>query len=236
MLYLLVLAVSTSMFAAGTTWMLYLAIEPWIRRRWPQAIISWSRLLSGQFRDPLVGRDILFGVMLGVVWILIIQVRAIPMMHMGASPNLLDTEYLMGGREALGAWLKQIPASIFATLEFFILLFGLRFVLRKDWLAAIAFVAVFVVQRFSGPYAAVELPAWILVYAVAVLIVFRFGLIPLAIAIFTVDMLANVPLTADFSAWYMGTTALCLLSVVALAGWGFYHSLGGAPVWKVEMD
>ena len=32
---------------------------------------SWSRLLSGQFRDPLVGRDILFGVMLGMTWILI---------------------------------------------------------------------------------------------------------------------------------------------------------------------
>jgi len=236
MLYLLMIAVSTSMFAAGTTWMFYLAIEPWIRRRWPQAIIAWSRLLSGQLRDPLVGRDILFGVMLGVVWILIIQVRFIPLMHRGASPNLLNSSYLMGGREALGAWLMQIPASIFGTLEFFVLLFGLRFVLRKDWLAAIAFVAFFVVQQFSGPYATVELPAWILIYAIAVLIVFRFGLIPLAAAIFTVDMLANVPLTADFSAWYMGTTMLALLSVVVLAAWGFYHSLGGAPVWKMEME
>jgi len=236
MLYLLVIAVSTSMFVAATTWMLYLAIEPWIRRRWPQAIISWSRLLAGQFRDPLVGRDILFGVMLGVVWILIVQVRAIPTMHRGASPNLLNSDYLVGGRQALGAWLQQVPQSIFGTLEFFILLFGLRFVLRKDWLAAIAFVAIFVVQKFSGPYAAVELPAWIAVYAIAVLIVFRFGLIPLAGAIFTVNMLANVPLTADFSAWYMTSTGLAFLSVVALAGWGFYHSLGGQALWKVEVE
>jgi serine/threonine protein kinase len=236
MLYLFVLAVSTSMFVGGIVWMLYLAIEPWIRRRWPQAIISWSRLLSGQFSDPLVGRDILFGVMLGVVWILIIQIRIIPMMHRGTSPNLLSTEYLMGGREALGAWLGQIPASIFSTLEFFILLFGLRFVLRKDWLAAIAFVAIFVAQHSSGPYAAVELPAWLLVYAIAVLIVFRFGLIPLAVAIFTVNMLANVPLTLDFSAWYTTGTTLAFLSVVAVAGWGFYHSLGGQALWKVEME
>jgi cyanate permease len=49
-------------------------------------------------------------------------------------------------------------------------------------------------------------------------------------------MLGNVPLTGDFSAWYMSTAALALLSVVALAGWGFYHSLGGEPVWKVEME
>ena len=72
------IAVSTALFVSGTTWMLYLALEPWVRRRWPQTIISWSRLLSGQFRDPLVGRDILFGVMLGVVWIFIFQLRQIP--------------------------------------------------------------------------------------------------------------------------------------------------------------
>jgi len=49
-------------------------------------------------------------------------------------------------------------------------------------------------------------------------------------------MLANVPFTADFSQWYMGTTALTLVSVVALAVWGFYHSLAGEKVWKVEME
>ena len=47
------------------------------------------------------------------------------------------------------------------------------------------------------------MPAQILVYAIAVLIVYRFGLVPLAVAIFTIDMLGNVPFTADFSAWYM---------------------------------
>jgi serine/threonine protein kinase len=234
---LFIIAVSTALFLSGTTWILYLALEPWVRRRWPQTIISWSRLLSGQFRDPLVGRDILFGVMLGVAWVLIFQVRSIPLMHMGASPALYQSEYLMGGREALGAWLMQIPASILGTLQFFFLLLGLKFVLRKDWLAAIAFVALFALPRgLSSSYMAVELPAWILVYAIAVLIVFRFGLIPLACAIFTIQMLSNVPFTSDFSAWYMSTFILTLLSVVALAGWGFYQSLGGEPLWRVELE
>ena len=136
-----ILAVGTALFVSAMTWMLYLALEPWVRRRWPQTIISWSRLLSGQFRDPLVGRDILFGVMLGVVWILIFQLRYIPMMRMGAAPGIAQTEYLAGGREALGAWLMQLPASILGTLQFFFLLLGLKVLLRKDWLAAAAFVA-----------------------------------------------------------------------------------------------
>jgi serine/threonine-protein kinase len=234
---LAILAVSTALFVSGTTWMLYLALEPWVRRRWPQTIISWSRLLSGQFRDPLVGRDILFGVILGMVWILIFQIRAIPMMRMGAAPGLGQNEFLVGGREALGAWLMQIPTSILGTLQFFFLLLGLKLVLRKDWLAAIAFVAIFALPRgFTSSYMAVDLPAWILIYAVAVLIVFRFGLIPLACAIFTVNLLANVPFTADFSAWYMTTSVLALCSVIALAGWGFYHSLGGEPLWRPEIE
>ena len=233
----LLLAISSGLFWGGIMWMLYLAVEPWIRRRWPHAIISWSRLISGQLRDPLVGRDILLGVTFGVVWILIFEFAYIPLAHMGAAPPLNSTAYLLGGRQAFGQWLMQIPSSIVGTLQFFFLLLGLKVLLRKDWLAAIAFVALFVgLRSLQSTHLAVDLPALALVYGILVLIVFRFGLVPLAAAAFTVDMLGSVPFTADFSAWYMGATALALLSVVALAGWGFYHSLGGEPVWKVEME
>ncbi len=234
---LMLWAISSGLSWGAIMWMLYLAVEPWIRRRWPHAIISWSRLLSGQLRDPLVGRDILLGVTFGVVWILIFEFTYIPLAHMGAAPQLNSTAYLLGGRQAFGQWLMQIPSSIVGTLEFFFLLLGLKVLLRKDWIAAIAFVALFVgLRSLQSTHPAVDLPALVLVYGVLVLIVFRFGLVPLACAAFTVDMLGSVPFTADFSAWYMGTTVLALLSVVALAGWGFYHSLGGEPVWKVEME
>jgi len=234
---LFIIAVSTGLFVSGVTWMLYLAVEPWVRRHWPQTIISWSRLLSGQVRDPLVGRDILFGVILGVVWIIVFQIRYIPMMRMGAAPGLASTAALMGGRQAMGAWLQQWPQSIQTTLVFFFVLFGLKVLLRKEWIAAIAFVAIFAVPRsLTSTYMAVELPAQILVYAIAVLIVLRFGLVPLACAIFTINLMANIPFSADFSAWYMTTSILGLLSVVALAAWGFYHSLGGEPLWVVEPE
>jgi serine/threonine-protein kinase len=234
---LFIIEVSTALFSSGITWMVYLALEPWVRRRWPQAMISWSRLLSGQFRDPLVGRDILFGVMLGVLWILVFQFRYLAMMRMGAAPGIGQVDYLVGGREALGAWLMQVPTSIIGTLEFFFLLLGMKVVLRKDWLAAIAFIAILALPRaFSSSYVAIELPAQIIVYAIAVMIVYRFGLIPLAGAIFTIDMMANLPISSDLSAWYMPTTILAVLSVVALAVWGFYHSLGGEPLWRPELE
>lgn len=232
-----IIAISTGLFISGVTWMLYMAVEPWVRRHWPQTIISWSRLLSGKGRDPVVGRDILFGVVLGVVWLLVFQIRSIPMMRMGAAPFLFSTEGLMGGSEALGAWLRQWPQSIQTTLIFFFVLFGLKVLLRKEWIAAMVFVAIFALPRgLSSTYMAVELPTQILVYAIAVLIVLRFGFVPLACAIFTIDLMSNVPFSADFSAWYMTTSIFALLSVVALAGWGFYHSLGGEPLWVVEPE
>ncbi|MFZ0859477.1 MAG: serine/threonine-protein kinase [Candidatus Sulfotelmatobacter sp.] len=237
MIFYLVLAISTGLFISGIVWMLYLALEPWVRRRWPHAIISWSRLLSGQFRDPLVGRDILFGVMLGVVWILVFRTGLVFTMRMGSAPETFQMEYLIGGRTALGAWLAQISSSILGTLQFFFLLLALRVVLRRDWLAAVAFVALFALpQGLGSSYISVDLPMQILIYAIAVLIVFRFGLVPLAIAIFTVDMVSGVPISADLSMWYMTTSIFALLSVVALAGWGFYHSLGGEPLWVVEPE
>jgi serine/threonine protein kinase len=235
---LMMLAIASGLLIGGIVWMLYLAIEPWIRRRWPHAIISWSRLISGQLRDPLVGRDILFGVAFGAVWILIFAFVNVPMAKLGASPSFNSSAYLLGGRLALGQWLKQIPNSILGTLQFFFVAAGLRWIFRKDWIAAIPFVLLFTGMQYlqNSAHAAVFVSAYGLVFIILVIIVFRFGLVPLAVAAFTVDMLANVPLTADFSEWYMGTTVLALLSVVALAGWGFYHSLGGGSVWKVEME
>jgi hypothetical protein len=49
-------------------------------------------------------------------------------------------------------------------------------------------------------------------------------------------MLSNVPFTTDFSAWYASTAILALLSILVLAGWGFYHSLGGEPLWRPEIE
>jgi serine/threonine-protein kinase len=234
---LMMLAIAAALLIGGVVWMLYMATEPWIRRRWPHAIISWSRLISGQVRDPLVGRDILIGVALGVVWILIFEVAYIPLGRLGAAPQFNAYEYLLGGRRALGEWLTQVPTSIIATLQFFFLALGLKLLLRKDWIAATAFVAIYVgIKSLQTTHPSVEIPVVALIYLVLTIIIFRFGLLPLAVGAFTVDMFANVPMTADFSAWYMGTTVMALLSVVALAAWGFYHSLGGQPLWKVETE
>src|SRR6185295_1479013 len=61
-----VASLSSTLFEGVMLWVLYLALEPYVRKRWPETIISWTRALAGRFRDPLVGRDVLLGCLLGV--------------------------------------------------------------------------------------------------------------------------------------------------------------------------
>ena len=45
---------------------LYIALEPYVRRRSPEQLISWARLVAGQPNDPLVGHHVFVGLVLGV--------------------------------------------------------------------------------------------------------------------------------------------------------------------------
>src|SRR5581483_4220859 len=45
--------------------LVYLAFEPYFRRVYPKMLIGWTRLLSGRWRDPMIGRDILIGAAAG---------------------------------------------------------------------------------------------------------------------------------------------------------------------------
>src|SRR5262249_40880745 len=80
--------VALAVFFGAFVWMAYVAIEPTVRRRWPELLFSSSRLLSGRFRDPLVGRDVLAGILLGVMMVLVFEACY-------AIPNWVDLAGMM---------------------------------------------------------------------------------------------------------------------------------------------
>src|SRR6185437_6867285 len=45
-------------FIGLAMYVIYLGLEPFVRRAWPSMLVGWSRLLSGRIRDPLIGRDL----------------------------------------------------------------------------------------------------------------------------------------------------------------------------------
>src|SRR5262249_25693108 len=66
---------AATVYVALNVWLFYIALEPYVRRFWPQLLIGWTRALSGHLRDPLVGRDVLVGVAAGTIGALLIASR-----------------------------------------------------------------------------------------------------------------------------------------------------------------
>jgi hypothetical protein len=155
---------------------------------------------------------------------------------MGGSPALPATDFLVGGRRSLAAWLFHLLSSIAGTLQFFFLIFLLRALLRREWLAGVAFVGLFVaLQVLGSPHPWIDGASQVAIYGIAVVVVLRFGLVALAAGIFAADLTITVPVAAGLSTWYAGSTALVFASVLGLAVWGFLTSLGGRRLWKGEL-
>jgi hypothetical protein len=102
--------------------------------------------------------------------------------------------------------------------------------------SAAGFVAVWTtLNTLQNNHAETWAPVWLLVFSIAAYAVTRFGLITLTVAIFTANVVLNVPFTSDFSNWYATDAFALLLSFVAIAGWGFYTSLGGQSLLKEDL-
>jgi hypothetical protein len=57
--------------------------------------------LAGRLRDPLLGRDLLFGAALGIAFALIFGLGYLLSLRGGAPPQMSDTDFLLGARSTL---------------------------------------------------------------------------------------------------------------------------------------
>ncbi len=231
---LIVGAMSRALFNAALVWMLYLALEPLVRRRWPQTIVSWTRILSGKLRDPLAGGDILIGVAFGMFWVLLLQAAELIGQRLGESPGSSGSAGLSGIRQVASSLFGQAAGGVMFAFATFLLIFLLRLILRRDWLAGASFVAIFMLLRALGSGGVWMLPITALVYAVYVVLLLRYGIVPLVVSIFTADFLLNTPLTLDFSCWYIACSLLPMLAVLAVAVYGFRSTVAGKRLFELD--
>jgi hypothetical protein len=213
---------------------LYIAIEPLARRRWPHSMIGWSRLLAGGLRDPLVGRDLLVGLTLGMITALVVVLHEFVLLGAGATPNIqVSLASLMGVKGSLATFLIVITNGLILVLVWFILLSILRRLLRRQWLAAAAFVAIYMtigaLVSFESPWFAALFTA--IETAILVFVLLRYGLLAVLAAAFAYEIAVVFPITADFSAWYSGASIFALLSVAAVAAYAFQTALAGRPLF-----
>ena len=143
------------MFVAAFAWVLYVALEPHIRRVWPETMIGWSRLLAGGVRDPLVGRDVLVGVLVAIGDALLVALHHLlrrwsgqpPQFPTGANINPWEgieatSDLLLGGRHALSRIFGSVLSiPVWGTImSTFLILFVLYVLLRRRSLAIAAMI------------------------------------------------------------------------------------------------
>jgi Protein kinase domain/zinc-ribbon domain len=202
-------------------WILYLAVEPFARRNWPQMLISWSRFLGGTVRDRLVGRDLLVGAAAAVLIELagtpLIQVIAISLGSPPPAPRVPN--YVASAPEALAYAISLPVATLVSTLGIVFFLALARRWLRLEWLAAVIVIALFSLPFISA--APVVLAGGALYVAAIVFVAIRFGLLAALVADLLYNGLHEFLRTADPSAWYFYTTPIVIAVVLGLAIWGY---------------
>jgi serine/threonine-protein kinase len=234
-LVIFLMGLSINLVAALLIWLLYVALEPYVRRRWPQTIISWTRVLGGRLHDPVVGGHMLVGIFFGVFSALATDITAfVNIRSTGVPLETIKLGTLLGVAPVASAWMAMLPNSILNTLGIFLLLFVFRLIFRKEWLSAVIFVLFFagLGSLAHAEIALITLPVRLLQLLVMLYVMLRCGLFPYVVGASVGALLVLFPITADFSAWYAGSTIFTLVCIVALTGYAFYTALGGRSLFK----
>jgi hypothetical protein len=234
-LALFIIVASWALFVTGLVWMLYIALEPFVRRLWPATVISWSRLLAGGWCDPLVGRDVMVGCLAGVALALIGNLHSLLPAWLGyppPQPDYFPSVLLLGPRSIFSYSLWQAVLQVFFSLALLFLLLFLRWVLRREWLAAAAMAGIMslpAVLQSDAPPAFSIFP--VLVWAILAFVLIRYGVVAITAMFLFSSLLDSFPITTDTSAWYASIGYVAVLLMAAMVFYGFRTALAGKPMF-----
>jgi hypothetical protein len=210
---------------AGIVWMFYLALEPYVRRIWPETVISWSRLLTGRLNDPVVASHVLVGLAVAAAITVTGEFANIVQMQLGhAAPvsNISLMVRFMGKENPAAMSLRALLEALYMGLLYLLSLVLFQLVIGRRWVASITFVilvsASIAAQQWQD-IGSISCLQSLIVTGLILMLLVRFGLVATLAALWAVYLLRDIPVTSDQMAWYARQTrfAVGLLSAVALA-------------------
>jgi hypothetical protein len=176
----------------------------------------------------LVGRDLLIGMLAGIITRLILVLvsistgaastyTAITLESVGTVPHFFNAVLPLHLTYSLVGALTAVSALLL-----------IRLIVRRTWITAGLSILVAI------PLSGVSL-GWPLIFVLAAALVtvtvfLRVGLLAY-VAVYFTDLLLRVPVTLDPNAWYFGYSLVVLLITAAVASVAFLVSLGGRPAF-----
>jgi serine/threonine-protein kinase len=210
----------------------YIALEPWIRRWWPHAMIGWARVVAGRWRDPIVARDVLVALAFITVYRCVylaavaatVQAGALPLnvASINAVPGEFVLSHLAGPQFIAANMLSSVTFGIATAVVSFFLLASFRSLLPNRWLRIAAFGVFFYLwisnlPDFRGH--GLTMSTYVLLLAICIFAAPRYGLLTLVVATSIYQLMAQSILGTDFGAWYGRSSCVAVLLVSALAIW-----------------
>ena len=234
---LVIHGLGTLLVLAAITWLFYLAIEPYVRRHWPHTLISWTRLLTGGWRDPRVGRDVLIGMGAGTAMAVMIDLfQLLPDALNGppTAPRPYGLDVLLGAREILADLLFAQSNSALVALGLLLLLMVARQVLRREALAIAAALLVLCLPESL----AIPLPLWLvlpldmLIVLVPTIVLVRCGLLSSIVTFYVANRLIVYPLTSDLAGPSAVPTLFLGALVLGVTLLAAHVALAGRPLFR----
>ena len=232
-----------ALFQVTGLFLLYVSLEPYVRRFSPGILMSWSRVLTGQIVDPLVGKDTLVGVVVGVgivLWILaLVSFAPAVLGEPPWTPRAPNLRLLLDHGIAAGAVFRMVPNAVNNAMGVAVVFVVGRAIFRRVWAGALCAglvlgIALMGETGSSNVLIPLLLNAGFVIPMIAVLL--YCGMLSLAVAFFVGQVLNNAPLTLDLSAPHASGALWAVFLVVGLTLFGYYASRKGQPLFGRLLD
>ncbi|HEY3743717.1 MAG TPA: serine/threonine-protein kinase [Bryobacteraceae bacterium] len=227
-------ALGDSIFTGFTMWVLYLAIEPAVRARWPRALVTWNRLLAGQFGDAQLGASILIGAVIGLGLRIVLElVDWIDYVRDGVPPF----NSLRGSGSSLiwfGANAQTMQGALSTGFIVFFTIFGFRNLLKNDYLAALGTAAFFAAIQGQGiwnrPDPWLEGTLLAVIFFILALMLLRMGMLATIVTIFFINTVERINISPSLSSWYTSYGLATMALLIGIAVYAFWRSMGSRTI------
>lgn len=230
---------SFGLYLAVLIGVIYITLEPFSRRWWAELLISWNRLLAGDLRDPMIGRDILVGGVFGIGGFLIHSLQRLIQEFVFGKGEQINNGFFL---EPLSSWTGTV-SRLFEGLAFpvlfglgnLLLLLVLFIVFRNKKTSIILFG---LLLSLPSVISAFQTGQWIgalfgiISAALTTFVIARFGLLATIITIFYTALCSMYLLTFNTSSILFPGTVIVFIFAFGLTIYGFFISTAKQSIFK----
>jgi hypothetical protein len=221
---------------SGVVWLAYLAIEPYARRHWPDSLISWNRILSGRFRDPLVASHVLAGLLAFFAADFIIDLVYAAVSGPPLAPYAPRMASLNSPAHFAARLLNAVGTAPLEGMIILVLAMLLRLLLRRVWIADLLTSVLLSLGGgaldFSNPsHFAATAAAYVLSNYAFLWLLRRFGFLAVMAMALMTNLAGNtVPYTSSLTSWYAGRMLVGIAIQLAIGAWALWVILSAKRV------